>query len=628
MNWLGFFSLGSAWLALLLVPLVLVYFLKLRRPRQQISSLALWYQVINDQRVNSPFQKFKRNLLLLLQILVLACLILAAMQPFLPRASVRAQYQPVLIDCSASMGALDAPGGERRLDAAKKQVLSLIDNLLPDQRVALIAFHSTARRLTDFTDNKTILKDALAKLDVVPVPSQTVDALRMTQALAHTVPIERVLMVTDGNVPADADFELPFDLVYEQIPPGGPNMGITAFNARRSGLDQWEVFVGVEGSGTASESSGKLELFRDGVSVGSEPVLLVPGRTKRVVFRIESASASSLEARLTPDGFDSLEFDNAAFLQLPKSRPLTVFVPSILASFRRAFRVQKGIELVDEGAPTAGASFDVLVSDRPEDVKIDSAVALFVGFVPKDLAKLVSVGKGSIDVVDWERSSPLLAHVTLSEVTGVEQPRSAEGVRDGDFEKLGYAVLASGRTGPLLLERRVGVRLEYYLLFHVDRSTLPFRVGFPILASNLLEIGRLQAGLAEVRGSRTGVLPPLQLKPRTSYRVTGPQGNAVDAAANESGVLNGVSALAIGQYRVTEGSAEAARVGVSLLDSMETSLASVKQLRFRENQQVAATNERIDQDRPLWPTFALAGLGLLLVEWWYFQRRPGGWPET
>ncbi|HEV3298326.1 MAG TPA: VWA domain-containing protein [Planctomycetaceae bacterium] len=627
MNWLGFFSLGSAWLALLLVPLVLVYFLKLRRPRQQISSLALWYQVINDQRVNSPFQKFKRNLLLLLQILVLACLVLAAMQPFLPRASVRAQYQPVLIDCSASMGALDVPGGERRLDVAKKQVLTLIDNLLPDQRVALIAFHSTARRLTDFTDNKTILKDALAKLDVVPVPSQTVDALRMTQALAHTVPIERVLMVTDGNVPSDADFELPFDLVYEQIPPGGPNMGITAFNARRSGLDQWEVFVGVEGSGTASQASGKLELFRDGASVGSEPVLLVPGRTKRVVFRLESANAASLEARLMPDGFDSLDSDNTAYLQLPKSRPLSVFIPSTLTSFRRAFHVQKGIELADEGAGSAGASFDVVVSDRLDDEKIDSGVALYVGFVPKDLAKLVSVGKGSIDVVDWERSSPLLAHVTLSEVTGVEQPRSAEGVRDGDFEKQGYAVLASGRTGPLMLERRVGVRLEYYLLFHPDRSTLPFRVGFPILAANLLEIGRLQAGLAEVRGSRTGVLPPLQLKPRTTYRVAGPQGGVVDMAANESGVLNGVSALSIGQYRVSEGGTEAARVGVSLLDSMETSLAAVKQLRFKENQEVAATSDRIDADRPLWPTFALAGLGLLLVEWWYFQRRPGGWPE-
>ncbi len=77
-------------------------------------------------------------------------------------------------------------------------------------------------------------------------------------------------------------------------------------------------------------------------------------------------------------------------------------------------------------------------------------------------------------------------------------------------------MLASSRTGPLLLERRVGTRLEYYLLFHVDRSTLPFRVGFPILAANLLEIVRLQAGLSEVRGSRSGVLPPPQLKPRTT----------------------------------------------------------------------------------------------------------------
>src|ERR1700722_4711209 len=116
MNWLGFFSLGSAWLALLLVPLVLVYFLKLRRPRQSVSSLALWRQVINDQRVNSPFQRFKRNLLLLLQMLLLCLIVLAAMQPFIRAAPQRAEYLPVLIDCSASMAALDKPGGISRLD--------------------------------------------------------------------------------------------------------------------------------------------------------------------------------------------------------------------------------------------------------------------------------------------------------------------------------------------------------------------------------------------------------------------------------------------------------------------------------------------------------------------------------
>ena len=137
----------------------------------------------------------------------------------------------------------------------------------------------------------------------------------------------------------------------------------------------------------------------------------------------------------------------------------------------------------------------------------------------------------------------------------------------------------------------------------------------------------MQSGLSEVHESRTGVLPPLQLKPKTTYRVTGPAGSSVEVASSETGVLNGVAAPAIGQYRVTEGGTEVARVGVSLLDSMETSLVPVRQLQFRENLQVAATTSRLDADRPLWPTILLIGLGFLLLEWWYFQRRPGGVPS-
>jgi len=173
----------------------------------------------------------------------------------------------------------------------------------------------------------------------------------------------------------------------------------------------------------------------------------------------------------------------------------------------------------------------------------------------------------------------------------------------------------------------LGARLEYYFLPHTDHSTLPYRVAFPILAANLVEIGRVQSGLSEVHESRTGVLPPLQLKPKTTYRVTGPAGNRVDVTSTDTGLVNGVAAPAIGQYRVTEGGTEVARIGVSLLDSMETSLVPVSQLQFRENLQVAATSARLDADRPLWPMILLLGLGILLVEWWYFQRRPGGVPS-
>ena len=70
----GFQSLGSAWLFLLVAPLVVLYFLRLKRPHVRVPSLTLWRQVLADRRVNSPFQKFKRNLLLLLQLLLLSLL--------------------------------------------------------------------------------------------------------------------------------------------------------------------------------------------------------------------------------------------------------------------------------------------------------------------------------------------------------------------------------------------------------------------------------------------------------------------------------------------------------------------------------------------------------------------------
>ena len=119
---MNFSALGSAWLFALLVPLIIFYFLKLRRPRQTVSSLVLWRQVLSDQRVNSPFQRFKRNLLLLLQILLLALLAFAAMQPFLRRESTRTDRLPILVDVSASMGALDKDGGRSRLEEAKARL--------------------------------------------------------------------------------------------------------------------------------------------------------------------------------------------------------------------------------------------------------------------------------------------------------------------------------------------------------------------------------------------------------------------------------------------------------------------------------------------------------------------------
>lgn len=620
----GFYALSSAWLFLLLIPLIIFYFLKLRRPRMDVTSLVLWQQVINDQRVNSPFQKFKRNMLLLLQLLLLISLILAAMQPFVPTGADRANYVPVLIDCSASMGARDKPGGPTRLEVAKAQVEQMIDDLLPDQQLALIAFHKTARRVTDFTNNKRVLRDGLNNITVTDIPSKIEEALRMTQAMARSVEIDNVLLLTDGNFPTEANFELPFQLTYQKLDPGGKNMGITALNARRAGATKWEIFIRLEGA-KDQQTAARVEWAQDGNPVGAEDVILEQGQSERLVFSVDSDRDSMIRVRLKPEGFDALDSDNTAYLDLPAGRDLTVYCPLAMRAYRHALRGLENVivEPVEGGGDNQFSEYDLLISDRSAEESPPAQVSLYVGVIPPNLQDLVTVESGGAEVVDWDKTAPLLQYVQLTEVFSSDEPRSRAEVQDRHYEEAGYDILAHGRTGPLILVDRSEERPIFYLLFHTDNSTLPYRVGFPILVANAVQIAKRQSSLSDVRGTATGVLPARQLLTNRTYRVNGPGGISRDTLSNDDGIVSGISAPLAGEYTLSEGGDLRARIGASLLSSEETSLVGTEAIQFSELS-VSATDEKVKMDYPLWPQLTLAALVFLLAEWWYFLRRGGG----
>ena len=623
MRWPGFVNLFGAWFLLALIPLIILYFLKLKRPRLEVPSLALWQSVVNDQRVNSPFQKFRRNLLLLLQIILLCLIVLALMQPFLRADAEVAVYKPLLIDCSASMSSLDEATGKSRLDLVKERVREQIENLSGDQQLAIFSFASTGRRLTEFTNDRRTLLKALESVQPSDLPGHLDDVLRMAAAYTRTFPIETVQILTDGNLPEQVDFELPFSLDVQRVDGGGPNVGITEMSARRSGPEDWEIFVRVSAS-SIDLRGAELQLWEGDKQTESHQIEVSNEESERLVFSVHSTQAKLLEARLVPAGFDSMAVDNSVWLTLPTARPLKVWVAPKLASWRHAVRVQPNLDLEEsEGDTPRGTEYDLIIADEGGFGSAEAPVRVLVGVIPADLQDLLTVEDDVSYVVDWNRTAPMLRHVQLADVQVGQQPKLAAGAATKDLEERGYEVLIDGNAGPLMLQRREGLSVSYWFTFHTDRSTLPYRVGFPILAANAIESALKQASLSDVAAAPTGVLPPVAVDGSRTYTIRTPDGESLSAESNAEGTLEGIPASRVGRYDVMDGNNLVMSVGTGLLSGTETSLQATGELRFSELTVATDEAKKLDADRPFWWILALVAFGVLIFEWWYFQRARG-----
>src|SRR2546425_10821369 len=90
------------------LPLVLLYFLKVRRREHTVPSLLLWDPSLRDREASAFFQRLQRDPLLILQILALLALTLALARPAGTGMGQGARKVGIVLATSASVKARDA----------------------------------------------------------------------------------------------------------------------------------------------------------------------------------------------------------------------------------------------------------------------------------------------------------------------------------------------------------------------------------------------------------------------------------------------------------------------------------------------------------------------------------------
>ena len=625
---MNFFNPMWGLLALALIPpLVILYFLKLKREQKQIPSLVLWQQVLDDHRVNAPFQRFRRNILLWLQLLVLMLLILALMQPFAKGDDDFADYVPILIDNSASMGASNIKGGPTRLQIVKNKIKEKIINNLDDKtKVCLITVSDKAGISTSFTNNKRELTRALDSIKVRHVKSNFEDGMRLCKNLGRQADFKSVIVASDFNFNERVKFGLPFSISKINVSKDVDNMGITALNARRNEHGLWDVFIRIE-SNTNTLMGAKIEMTGDGELV-SEDIKVSKNNIYKVNFKVAVEDKSKrLKFKIIPNKneFDALPTDNIAYITLKPLRDLKIYVAPELENFRRAMKYIKGI---DYASTDRDIEYDLVISNNKIDMELEARTRLFLTIIPEDIKNILSIDDKGTMVVDWMKDAPLLEHMVLTDLLLGDNPTMAENARIDDFGDRFYEILVDGQNGPLILQKQIDDRVDYFVMFDPQNSDLTrYRLAFPIMVYNLTQVAMHSAGLDIVNPSKTGVLAPMNhLTADADYNIKFPAGNMRIHKSNKSGILRGIPADNVGLYQIT-GKDKTFTVGASLFNQQESSLHAVKKIRFKEVI-VDAEDSKPKVNQSYWPLLALIGIIIFITEWWFYQRRPGGYESV
>lgn len=632
---MSFAAAAGLWLGLLALPVLALYILKIKRPRQVVPYLRLWEQLTAERQFTSLFQRLQRWLSLALQLLILLALVFAFAGATLSESHTKEESVVLVVDTSASMQA-DA-AGQRRIDLALERARAIVEGRSAEDEFAVLAAGARPDVLQGFTRSTLRLRESLAAIQPVTASGDLRAAHRLASDLLQGREHPRILLLADAANGVAAELAAGDERV-RWLPVGthAQNLGITRLQARRNhALGTDYVLAEVRNFGKQPATANLLlEVGPNLIKV--RPLELAPGQLWSETFELTLPEGGFLRAQLehpanadgTP-GRDALALDDSGHAALPPQKLFRILVvpgaEHAEVPFRAAFTaLQQMVEPTRsriatpqewEGlAATAADEFDLVVFVRwaPAELPARGRYLCIHELPPGLPATARPVEVGAI-VRDASSEHPLNRFLELREL---RLPAARP------LDLTGGESFLSIAGGPIGVVFRTPERQVVYYGIDLLGDLFFLQVAFPILVRNVL--GWLHEADTELL--EPTYRPGEVIRPRfpvdgdvveVGWRHEGADAPGLRRMPLHGGKFAFADTWSPGRYWVRAKTADH-RTTVNLFDAGESDLGMPEEL--------PETDPDLERGgflfgRDLWPLLLLFAAGLWILEWGFYHRR-------
>jgi Ca-activated chloride channel homolog len=591
------------------VPLILfLHSLKPKGIKVGTTTLFLWERVLKEQPLATRLGwLLRKNLLLILQIVAATMLIAALADPALLHFGAVSGDTVVVMDLSASMKAKGSSGA--RFDAARREFLSLIDNLASQQKMMVIGAGAQPRLLQPFTSDKRRLRDVARNLTATDAPGRVKEAILFAHAFLKRDTPDRVVVISDGAFEGAEEYSRPpGHLRFIKIEGGNDNIGIVGFELRRhpERPSQVEVMVNVKNF-TAKAARVPLTLTLGEKTLVQESVDMEPGGRRILIYPLESLPPGTLVAGLKID--DDFATDNRAYLALSDGPPVRLLYVGpgnpFLANLLRFFPHVQVSAAHEWDQNAASPQHDVVIFDRVPVPALAQGNFILINTLAPNLPLRLDGAVKSPQILSQVSKHPVTEGLSLGDLHVQASSRLAltgEGT-----------ILARSQEGPLIVAMEKGKLRTLVIGFDLMASDLPLRVAFPVLFHNAFEWFQPQHFEFPARGARSGSPIALRLAAADgSIELTTPSGRK-EILNSVTNPLIFTDTFEAGLYSYKKAGTES-RFAVNLFDEAESQIAPRVNVAVTPTEAARAGNEKLDAGFSLWPMLLVVVLLLLATE--------------